>query len=134
MIEAFDKGDTWENAIRYAKELATQYETETFEFAKLSAIHQQIARMFDRIVSNERKLPQYFKVGYYGASFPLGYRNVTYVYRGNKQDHIKMFCDRIQNQFPKVRMVLCHVMSRALPMPCAHGCTRAATVRTSISY
>jgi hypothetical protein len=109
LLECFDKGQTWENAISYVQLLADEYENATFEYAKLAHMHERIAGFWTKIVTadNQRLIPQFFKVGYFGGhDTPFGYRNVTFVYRANKQDHIKTFCDRIQSQFPKATILM----------------------------
>lgn len=108
LLECFDKGQTWENAIPYAQQLADEYENATFDYAKLAQMHERIAGFWNKIVNDKQRLiPQFFKVGYFGGhDTPFGYRNVTFVYRGNKQDHIRTFCDRIQRQFPKATILM----------------------------
>jgi hypothetical protein len=42
-----------------------RYESELFDYAKLSALHTRMAEFF-RCMMNQRNEPQYFRVGYYG--------------------------------------------------------------------
>ena len=104
MVDYFDKGLAWENAIDYAKELAAEYER-TMDYGKLCSTYRKLADLFEKISTGKRTIPQYFKVGYYGVPFPHGFRNVTYVYRSkDKNTHIKEFCDKVQNQFPTAQI------------------------------
>ena len=104
MVDYFDKGLAWENAIDFAKELAAEYER-TMDYSKLCSMYRKLADLFEKISTGKRTIPQYFKVGYYGMPFPHGFRNVTYVYRSkDKNTHIKDFCDKVQNQFPTAQI------------------------------
>jgi len=107
ILDYFDTGEQWEHAISYAKELAKDYEDNSFQYDKLSGLYTKISTFYQRIAKGGRTLPQYFKVGYYGLEFPYGYRNETYVYRSkNKNDHIRVFTDKIQNQFPQANILM----------------------------
>mgnify|MGYP001202160368 CR=1 FL=1 len=59
-----------------------------------------MASFYEKIIidmpPNARYEPQYFRVGYYGQGFPLEFRNQEFIYRGQKNDHITVFTERIQ--------------------------------------
>jgi dedicator of cytokinesis protein 3 len=61
----------WEKGIPLCKELADLYERRLFDYAKLSQILQTQAKFFDNILTQLRPEPEYFRVGFYGLSFPL---------------------------------------------------------------
>jgi hypothetical protein len=61
----------WEKGIPLCKELAELYERRLFDYAKLSQILRTQARFFDNILTQLRPEPEYFRVGFYGLSFPL---------------------------------------------------------------
>lgn len=61
----------WEKGIPLCKELATLYETKLFDYQKLSQILKAQAKFFDNILTQLRPEPEYFRVGFYGLSFPL---------------------------------------------------------------
>lgn len=61
----------WEKGIPLCKELAELYERRLFDYAKLSQILQTQAKFFDNILTQLRPEPEYFRVGFYGLSFPL---------------------------------------------------------------
>lgn len=70
MIEYFDKGKMWECALRECKELITQYEQETYDYAQLSSLMRRMANYYDSIVTQLRPEPEYFRVAYYGLGHP----------------------------------------------------------------
>ncbi|KAJ7424852.1 hypothetical protein WISP_26324 [Willisornis vidua] len=70
IIEYFDKGKMWEEAISLCKELAEQYEKEVFDYELLSQNLIQQAKFYENIMKILRPKPDYFAVGYYGQGFP----------------------------------------------------------------
>ena len=60
----------WEKGIELCKELAHQYETETFDYSQLSLILKKQADFYDCILKQMRPEPEYYRVGYYGQGFP----------------------------------------------------------------
>ena len=69
----------WEKGIELCKELAQQYETETFDYSQLSLILKKQADFYDCILKQMRPEPEYYKVGYYGQGFP-GFLQVCYIW------------------------------------------------------
>lgn len=67
----------WEKGIPLCKELAELYEKRLFDYAKLSSILKTQARFFDNILTQLRPEPEYFRVGFYGLSFPMFVRVIT---------------------------------------------------------
>lgn len=53
------------------KELANLYEKQLYDYNKLSSILRTQARFCDNILNQLRPEPEYFRVGFYGLSFPL---------------------------------------------------------------
>lgn len=90
----------WEKGIPLCKELAELYERRLFDYAKLSQILRTQAKFFDNILTQLRPEPEYFRVGFYGLSFPLfvrvrcsfmfckAFKTVFYVVVG----FLRMFC------------------------------------------
>ncbi|NWH99046.1 DOCK2 protein, partial [Tichodroma muraria] len=70
IIEYFDQGKMWEEAIHICKELAEQYESQVFDYEMLSDILQREAKFYEKILKVLRPSPDYFAVGYYGQGFP----------------------------------------------------------------
>lgn len=95
----------WEYAIDKCKELAQQYEKETFDYERLSELHQRLAEFYDSIMKHTRLEPEYFRVGYYGKGFPRFLQNKVFVYRGKEYERLADFNARIMNEFPKAELL-----------------------------
>uniref|UniRef100_A0A8D3CC05 Dedicator of cytokinesis 1 n=1 Tax=Scophthalmus maximus TaxID=52904 RepID=A0A8D3CC05_SCOMX len=100
IINYFDKGKMWEEAIILGKELAEQYENEMFDFEQLSASLRKQAQFYENIVKVIRPKPDYFAVGYYGMGFPSFLRNKMFIYRGKEYERREDFEARLLTQFP----------------------------------
>uniref|UniRef100_A0A673CKV0 Dedicator of cytokinesis 1 n=1 Tax=Sphaeramia orbicularis TaxID=375764 RepID=A0A673CKV0_9TELE len=100
IINYFDKGKMWEEAIILGKELAEQYENEMFDFEQLSASLRKQAQFYENIVKLIRPKPDYFAVGYYGMGFPSFLRNKMFIYRGKEYERREDFEARLLTQFP----------------------------------
>uniref|UniRef100_A0A3B3Y7I5 Dedicator of cytokinesis 1 n=1 Tax=Poecilia mexicana TaxID=48701 RepID=A0A3B3Y7I5_9TELE len=100
IINYFDKGKMWEEAIVLSKELAEQYENEMFDFEQLSASLRKQAQFYENIVKVIRPKPDYFAVGYYGMGFPSFLRNKMFMYRGKEYERREDFEARLLTQFP----------------------------------
>ncbi|KAL0276946.1 UNVERIFIED_CONTAM: hypothetical protein PYX00_004401 [Menopon gallinae] len=105
IISYFDRGKAWEKGIPLCKELANLYETKLFDYQKLSSILQTQAKFFDNILTQLRPEPEYFRVGFYGLSFPLFVRNKLFVYRGLEYERIGAFTQRLQTEFPSAQIL-----------------------------
>lgn len=95
----------WEYAIDRCKELAQQYEQETFDYDRLSELHRRLAEFYDSIMKHARPEPEYFRVGYYGKGFPQFLQNKVFVYRGKEYERLADFNARIINEFPKAELL-----------------------------
>lgn len=71
IIDYFDKGKCWEEGLPLIKELGEFYEKRLFDYQKLSSVLKQQARFLDNILTQLRAVSEYFRVGFYGKSFPL---------------------------------------------------------------
>lgn len=72
IIQYFDKGKCWEKGVPLCKELAQLYETKRFDYIRLSDILTTQAKFFQNIIQIQiRPEPEYFRVGFYGTSYPL---------------------------------------------------------------
>ncbi|XP_075236477.1 dedicator of cytokinesis spg [Lycorma delicatula] len=105
IIEYFDKGKCWEKGIPLLKELAELYEKRLFDYNKLSYVLRTQARFYDNILTLLRPEPEYFRVGFYGLSFPLFLRNKVFVYRGLEYERIETFTQRLQTEFPSAQVL-----------------------------
>ncbi|XP_044271519.1 dedicator of cytokinesis protein 3 isoform X2 [Tribolium madens] len=106
IINYFDKGKCWEKGIPLLKELATLYETQFFDYKALSDILKYQAKFYDNILTQLRPEPEYFRVGFYGLSFPLFVRNKQFVYRGLEYERIGAFTQRLQTEFPSAQILM----------------------------
>uniref|UniRef100_A0A670JCX0 Dedicator of cytokinesis 2 n=1 Tax=Podarcis muralis TaxID=64176 RepID=A0A670JCX0_PODMU len=98
IIEYFDKGKMWEEAISLCKELAEQYEMEIFDYELLSQNLQ--AKFYENIMKILRPKPDYFAVGYYGQGFPTFLRNKVFIYRGKEYERREDFQAQLISHFP----------------------------------
>uniref|UniRef100_A0A669C8S2 Dedicator of cytokinesis 2 n=1 Tax=Oreochromis niloticus TaxID=8128 RepID=A0A669C8S2_ORENI len=95
IIDYFDKGKMWEEAITLCKELAEQYENEIFDYELLSK------RLFyENIMKILRPKPDYFAVGYYGQGYPPFLRNKVFIHRGKEYERREDFQNQLMSQFP----------------------------------
>ncbi|XP_063227619.1 dedicator of cytokinesis protein 3 [Bacillus rossius redtenbacheri] len=106
IISYFDRGKCWEKGIPLCKELANLYECRLFDYSKLSKILRTQADFFDNILTQLRPEPEYFRVGFYGLSFPLFVRNKLFVYRGLEYERIGAFTQRLQTEFPSAQILM----------------------------
>lgn len=106
IINYFDKGKCWEKGIPLLKELANLFETIFFDYKQLSDILKCQARFYDNILTQLRPEPEYFRVGFYGLSFPLFVRNKQFAYRGLEYERIGAFTQRLQTEFPSAQILM----------------------------
>ncbi|KAK7425244.1 Deoxycytidine kinase 1 [Neonectria magnoliae] len=105
MIKYFEEGESWSNALAAYKELQVQYETNTFDFAKLARTERAIATIYETISKSDKLIPKYFKVAYKGLGFPGNVRDKEYVYEGSPTERASAFTDRMQEQYPSAQIV-----------------------------
>lgn len=94
----------WECAIQKCQELAEQCQHETFDYERLSELHQRMAEFYDDIMKKARAEPEYFRVAYYGRGFPKFLQNKVFIYRGKEYERLDDFNSRILNEFPKAEL------------------------------
>ncbi|XP_068596608.1 dedicator of cytokinesis protein 2 [Brachionichthys hirsutus] len=100
IIDYFDKGKMWEEAITLCKELAEQYENEIFDYELLSKRLEKQAKFYENIMKILRPKPDYFAVGYYGQSYPPFLRNKVFIHRGKEYERREEFQNQLMSQFP----------------------------------
>ncbi|ESO09209.1 hypothetical protein HELRODRAFT_109536 [Helobdella robusta] len=101
----FDEGKMWEKAIELCKELASQYEIETFDYPQLANMLRKQAGLYDKIMTTIRPEPEYFRVAYYGMGFHPFLQNRTFIYRGKDYERLSDFITRLLNQFPNAQLM-----------------------------
>ncbi|KAF2829927.1 hypothetical protein CC86DRAFT_317299 [Ophiobolus disseminans] len=105
MIEHYENGQSWDNALSAYTELATQYEHNVFDFAKLARTQHAMAKIHEGIARGERANPRYFRVVYKGLGFPAGLRDKQFIFEGSPTDRLASFTDRMQQQHPAAQIL-----------------------------
>jgi dedicator of cytokinesis protein 3 len=105
MIEQFETGQSWENALSAYAELASQYERNVFDFVKLARTQHAVAKIHESIAKGERLNPRYFRVVYKGLGFPVGLRDKQFIFEGSATDRLASFTDRMQEQHPSAQIL-----------------------------
>jgi dedicator of cytokinesis protein 3 len=105
MIDYYENGQSWDNAIGTYLELATQYEQNVFDFAKLARTQHAMAKIYASIAKGERSNPRYFRVVYKGLGFPVGLRDKHFIFEGSPTDRLATFTDRMQQEHPAAQVL-----------------------------
>jgi dedicator of cytokinesis protein 3 len=105
MIEHYESGQSWDNALAAYMELATQYEHNVFDFTKLARTQHAMAKIHESIAKGQRANPRYFRVVYKGLGFPAGLRDKQYIFEGSATDRLASFTDRMQQQHPSAQIL-----------------------------
>jgi len=104
-IDYFDQGKCWENAIGLCKELSDVYETNLYDYTKLSDVLRRQAAFYEKITGTERLYSYYYRVGFYGKGFPASLQGKEFVYRGFELERVMEFTSRIQAKFPNAEIL-----------------------------
>ncbi|KAJ4368843.1 Deoxycytidine kinase 1 [Neocucurbitaria cava] len=105
MIEHYENGQSWDNALGAYVELATQYEHNIFDFVKLARTQHAMAKIHESIAKGERSNPRFFRVVYKGLGFPTGLRDKQFIFEGSSNDRLASFTDRMQQQHPSAQIL-----------------------------
>ncbi|KAK4151978.1 hypothetical protein C8A00DRAFT_35348 [Chaetomidium leptoderma] len=105
MIKHFEDGEAWSSALAAYKELQAQYETNTFDFAKLARTERAIASIYETIAKSDKLVPKYFKVIFKGLGFPASVREKEFIFEGSPAERTSSFTDRMQEMYPSARIV-----------------------------
>jgi dedicator of cytokinesis protein 3 len=105
MIDNYENGHSWDNALGTYQELATQYEHNVFDFAKLARTQHAMAKIYERIAKGDRLNHRYFRVVYTGLGFPLSLRDKHFIFEGSPYDRLSTFTDRMQQQHPAAQIL-----------------------------
>ena len=83
-IDFTDKGKGWECGIQLLQDIGQMYTTIRPDYLKLGKCLEDQAKLYHRIVSEERYFPTMFRVSYFGLGFTnQQIINKTFIYRGN---------------------------------------------------
>ncbi|KAG9510700.1 Dedicator of cytokinesis protein 3 [Fragariocoptes setiger] len=105
IIDYFDRGKCWEEAIPMCKQLITFYESTLIDYKKLAHYLRQFATFADNILAKLRPEREYFRVGFYGTDFPHTVRNKEFVYRGGEYERLPVFMQRILDEYPSAKII-----------------------------
>ena len=105
VIQLFEDGKSWNNALKCYAELADQYENAVFDFAKLARTQRAMGKIHEAIAKDDRHAPKYFCVTYLGLGFPAAVRDKEFVFEGLPAERMSGFTDRMQKQYPSVQIV-----------------------------
>ncbi|MCJ1331814.1 Dedicator of cytokinesis protein 4 [Thelotrema lepadinum] len=104
MIKHFEEGGAWGPALTCYRELAVQYESTSFDFAKLARTQRSTARIYESIAKGEGETSRYFHVVFRGLGFPTPLRGKEFVYETSGSDRLMTFTDRLQQQHPAAKI------------------------------
>ncbi|MDP2436343.1 MAG: hypothetical protein Q8P67_11405, partial [archaeon] len=104
-IAFFDRGQAWEYAIQYSKELVGQYEFVQYDYEQVAEQLSLQAKFHRLCLHEQRFFSEYFRVGYYGMGLPLHVRNRAFIYRGFELERMGEFVQRIQKRYPNAALL-----------------------------
>ena len=105
MIQLFSQGQMWEHALDQCRALATQYEEELVDYYAMAELRKTEAELYENIMTRLRPEPEYFRVAFYGRSFPAFLQNKVFVYRGRGFERLPDFQSRLLDQFPTAELM-----------------------------
>ena len=76
----------------------------TFDYYKLSNILSLQSNFYQNILATFRPAAEYFKVSFFGSSFPLFVRNKEFIYRGLDFEKIGDFTQRLLSEYPESKL------------------------------
>ncbi|KAJ1032676.1 hypothetical protein NDA16_000699 [Ustilago loliicola] len=105
ILDYLGKGQAWEISIDVCRELAQQYEYVSVNYVRLAEVMHHQAKLYQKIATEERSFPAYFRVAYYGQEWPPALQNKMFVYRGQDREKFAAFCDRLHAKHPKATLI-----------------------------
>ncbi|KAJ8324559.1 Deoxycytidine kinase 1 [Batrachochytrium dendrobatidis] len=104
-IKLLEQGQALERAVELCSCLADEYRYRVWDYTHLSSILRFQANMYDKMISEERYYPMYYRVSFYGRGFPRRVSGKQYVYRGEQWEKLSAFCERIQTEYPDSKII-----------------------------
>ena len=104
MIRLFEDGSEWSYALESYRELAYQYETFVFDYAKLARAQRSMAKIHELIAKDDRQAQRYFRVVYRGLGFPSNLRDKQFIFQGAPSERLSSFKERIQQLHPSAHI------------------------------
>ena len=105
MCRHFEKGQSWNAALNAYRELAEQYESNTFDYFKLARAQRAMASIHEKIAKGERLNPRYFRVVFKGMGFQTSLRDKEFIFEGLTIDRITTFEERMQQLYPGAQIL-----------------------------
>lgn len=105
ILDYLSKGQAWEISVDICRELTQQYEYRSVNYVRLAEVLQHQAKLYQRIGTEERTFPAYFRVAYYGQEWPPSLQNKMFVYRGHGWEKFAAFCDRLHAKHPRATLI-----------------------------
>lgn len=105
ILDYLGKGQAWEISVDICRELAQQYEYCSVNYVRLAEVLNYQAKLYQKIATEERTFPAYFRVAYYGQEWPASLQGKMFVYRGNDLEKFAAFCDRLHAKHPKATLI-----------------------------
>ena len=105
MIKYFEDGGAWDNALSCYQDLAAQYETTYYDFAKLARTQRSMATVYDTLSRGDWQGPRYYRVLYHGVDFPSSLRDRQFVYEAGSNERQSSFADRLRQLHPAAQIV-----------------------------
>lgn len=105
MARRFERGQCWQKVLEVYKELAAQYESNVFDYAKLARAQRAMASVHEKIAKSERSTPRYFRVVYKGHGFPGSLRDKEFIFEGYNHDRLASFEDRMKQLHPTAQIL-----------------------------
>ncbi|KAJ5071525.1 dedicator of cytokinesis [Anaeramoeba ignava] len=103
-VGCFNRGQAWESAIKYNRELANYFEFTKFDFTNLQQSLKKELELFRNLVNDSRVYPSYFRVGYYGKGFDddkyIDLKDSEFVYKGELLERVSEFIEKIRLKYP----------------------------------
>lgn len=106
MIKFFEEGAAWDRALACYQELASQYESSNFDFAKLARTQRSMAIIHEAISKGDWQAPRYFRVIYRGSEFPPSLRNRQFIYETDSNERQSAFAERMRQLHPGAQITL----------------------------
>ncbi|GAA5859498.1 hypothetical protein JCM1840_004642 [Sporobolomyces johnsonii] len=105
VLEHLNTGKAWETALTICKELQHEYETKSFNYARLAELLNLEAELYASIAKSERHFGNYFRVAFYGSRWPMSVSGKQFVYRGAGLETLGAFIEKMLNKHPGAQLL-----------------------------
>ncbi|SCV71622.1 BQ2448_3210 [Microbotryum intermedium] len=110
ILEHMSKGKAWETALALCKELQQQYETQNFNYARLSELLILQSELYASIIKGDRQFgssaySDFFRVAFYGNRFPSSVSGKQFIYRAAPNEKLDAFTERMLNKHPNATLL-----------------------------